>query len=204
MSETPGWDAIEAHLKSIYPGQQPKHWGTVMRYAEGGPDPLDGISAYRVADPPHWHWLGFGMSELGAKQSENKPVSGWGFEFSFRLKRPARQTTPSEWPIAFLQKLARYVCNTGNPFGPEHYIRMGGPIAPGEDTALTALVFTTDPVLRRIQTPNGRVEFLTIIGITDDELAHADGEGPEELLRLLLAADPLGVTDLQRGSVLHA
>jgi hypothetical protein len=203
MSETPGWNAIEAHLKSVYPGQEPKHWGTVMRYAEGGPDPLDGISAYRVADPPHWHWIGFGMSELGKKQSKNKAVSGWGFEFSLRLQRPARQATPPEWPIVFLQKLARYVYNTSNPFEHEHYIAMGGPIAPGEDTELTALLFATDLVLKRIDTPNGRVEFLTAIGITDADREYAASEGPEKLLRLLLAANPLGVTDLRRGSVVN-
>src|SRR5262245_255913 len=80
MSVTPGWDAIDKHLQKIYPGPEPKHWGTIMRYSDGGPDPLDGISAYRVDDPPHWHWVGFGLTELGPKQSKDKAVSGWGFE----------------------------------------------------------------------------------------------------------------------------
>jgi len=202
MSVTPGWDSIAAHLASAYPGQEPKHWGTIIRYADGGPDPLDGISAYRVADPPHWHWVGMGMSELGTKRSENKDVSGWGFEFSFRLKRGAGEDTPPEWPVGFLQKLAMYVYNTRNPFAHEHYIRMGGPISPDEKSVLTALVFTVDTVLKHLDTPNGRVDFLTIIGITADEHQYADTAGPEKLLQLLLAKNPLGVTDLRRRSLL--
>lgn len=104
--------------------------------------------------------------------------------------------------IVFLQKLARYVFNTGNPFGHEHHIPMGGPIAQHGDTELTALVFTTDPVLERIKTPNGRVEFLTAIGITADDQDYAASKGARRLLRLLLADNPLGVTDLCRRSVL--
>jgi hypothetical protein len=204
MSVTTGWDSIAAHLESVYPGQEPKHWGTVMRYSEGGPDPLDGISAYKLADPAHWHWVSFGMSELGAKQSKDKAVSGWGFEFSFRLTRPVRQAKPPEWPTVFLQKLARYVYNTGNPFGDEHYIPMGGPIYPGDDTELTALIFMTDPILKRIKTPNGQVEFLTAIGITAAEHDYAASKGPKKLLRMLLANNPLGVTDLRRDTVLNA
>jgi suppressor of fused protein SUFU len=26
----PGWDAIDARLDEIYPGQKPKHWGTIF------------------------------------------------------------------------------------------------------------------------------------------------------------------------------
>jgi hypothetical protein len=32
------------------------------------------------------HYITFGMSELYKKESENKDISGWGFEFSFKLK----------------------------------------------------------------------------------------------------------------------
>src|SRR5215470_8540320 len=126
MSNAPGLQAIEAKLGSIYGEQQPKHWGTVMRYSEGGPDPLDGISAYRAEDPPHWHYVTFGFSELYEKISQDQQVSGWGFELSFRLKRLLRDESPPEWPLPLLQKLARYVFNTKTPFDHEHYIRWGG------------------------------------------------------------------------------
>ena len=94
MSEVPGWQAIAAKLASVYGEQEPKHWGTVMRYSEGGPDPLDGISAYRAENPPHWHYVTFGFSELYEKTSKNKQESGWGFEFSFRLQRRKGEKSP--------------------------------------------------------------------------------------------------------------
>src|SRR5262245_14905878 len=139
---TPGWDAIAVHLSKIYGKQEDKHWGTIMRWGDGGPDPLDGISAYKVDDPPHWHFIGFGLSELGEKKSKDKDISGWGFELTLRVKRAKNEKSPPEWPIVFLQKLARYVFNTRNPFDHEHYIRMGGPITHDVDTKLEALIFT--------------------------------------------------------------
>ena len=52
IDQVPGWDAIEGALRQLYPGQQPLHCGTVVKYLEGGPDPLDGISIYDHGD--HW------------------------------------------------------------------------------------------------------------------------------------------------------
>src|SRR5262245_47431689 len=202
MSDAPGWQAIEAKLTSVYPDQKPKHWGTVMRYSEGGPDPLDGISAYRAEDPPHWHFVTFGFSELYQKTSKNKRESGWGFELSFRLKRPKGKKSPPEWPLPFLQNLARYVFNTGNAFDDEHYIAWGGPITREERTKLEALVFSVDPALGEIKTSNGKLKFLRAIGITTEEHTFAAEKGPDKLLALLLKDNPLGVVDLKRKSAL--
>lgn len=55
---SPGWDAISARLDQLYPGQEPKHFGTLISHMLGGPDPLDGISAWRRTDQvPHWHFV---------------------------------------------------------------------------------------------------------------------------------------------------
>ena len=43
----PGWEAIDAEFDRLYPDQpNPLHYGTVVKYMFGGPDPLDGISVY--------------------------------------------------------------------------------------------------------------------------------------------------------------
>ncbi len=74
------------HWKPLYHGQTPKHYGTLIDYELGGPDPLRGISAYKRAEPiPHWHFITYGFSELYEKKSSNKTVSGWGFELTLRL-----------------------------------------------------------------------------------------------------------------------
>lgn len=46
-SRTAGWDAINASLAQLYPGQEPRHAAPVRRAILGGGDPLDGISVYR-------------------------------------------------------------------------------------------------------------------------------------------------------------
>ena len=38
---TQGWDAITGALESLYGKQEPLHWGTLMNFHLGGPDPLD-------------------------------------------------------------------------------------------------------------------------------------------------------------------
>jgi len=204
MSEHPGWESIEAKLTSIYGDQTPKHWGVIMRYSEGGPDPLDGVSAYRAEGPPHWHYVSFGFSELYEKKSKNVEESGWGFELSFRLKRDPAETEPPLWPVMTLQNLARYVFKSSTPFDDEHYIAWGRPITSHEKTNLEAMVFRIDPVLGQIDTPNGKVKFLNAIGITTDEYELVNQQGVPKLLPLLLQSNSLGVTDLERDSLLKS
>ena len=61
---TPGWDAIDSRLHDVYPGQEPKHWGTAIKHMLGGPDPIDGISAYQCfdGDREHLHFCTYGYT----------------------------------------------------------------------------------------------------------------------------------------------
>jgi suppressor of fused-like protein len=199
-----GWEAIGTALETIYPGATPTHWGTIQRYSDGGPDPLDGVNAYAADDPPHWHYITFGFSELYAKTSKNLEESGWGFELSFRLKRKHGENKAPLWPVPMLQNLARYVFNTHRPFEDGHYIAWGQPITSHESTMLEAMIFRTDPVLKTIETPNGRVNFIEAIAITPDEYELVQNSGTEELLPRLLAANPLAIVDVNRASLLAA
>lgn len=83
---TSGWDAITEACERIYPEQKaPKHYGTIISWQLGGNDPLDGISIYEGED--YWHFVTYGLSELYEKESENKEISGYGMEFTFKLKK---------------------------------------------------------------------------------------------------------------------
>ncbi|GAA3449771.1 suppressor of fused domain protein [Dactylosporangium matsuzakiense] len=201
-SETPGWDAIDAALARLYPGVRARHLGTIIKWALGGPDPLDGISFYPRTDPvPHWHAVTFGMSELYGKQSDNPEDSGWGFEFTFRIRRHPDEAEPPIWAANFLQNLARYVFSTGNWFEPNHHMDLNGPIALDRETLIRAVVFTEDPELAAIETPNGAVQFLQVVGITADEYAATQAWSVVGFLQLLAARLPLLVTDLDRASI---
>ncbi|MFI5913716.1 suppressor of fused domain protein [Dactylosporangium sp. NPDC051541] len=201
-SETPGWDAINAALERLYPGVEPRHLRTIHRWALGGPDPLDGISFYPRLDPvPHWHAVTFGMSELYGKEWENPDESGWGFEFTFRIARHPDESEPPIWAANFLQNLAKYVFTTGNVFEANHHMDLNGPIELDRDTLIRAAVFTEDPELGAIDTLNGAVEFLQVVGITADEYAATQAWSVRDFLPLLAQRLPLLLTDLDRASI---
>jgi hypothetical protein len=201
-SEAPGWDAITAALKALYDGQKEFHYGTVLPYALGGRDPLQGISVYKSDGAhPHWHYVTYGFSELWDKESDNADVSGWGIEMTFRLA-DGKGKKPPGWPLNFLQNLGRYVFETGNVLEEYHHIDLNGPIALGQKTAIHAAGFALDPQLPPMRTPNGRVNFVQCVGLTLDELATVQDWNARGVLGLLAIHNPLLVTDLKRRSIL--
>ncbi|KQO26673.1 aminotransferase [Acidovorax sp. Leaf76] len=209
-ASSPGWDAISARVDQLYPGQEPKHFGTLISHMLGGPDPLDGISAWRRTDPvPHWHFVTYGLSELYAKESDDPEVSGYGFELTFRLAMEQGEVAgdpnaePPAWALNFLQNLARYVFQSDNVFRDGHWMTANGPIALGRATQICSMGFVTDPELAEpLATPNGSVEFLQVVGLTVEEERAAKQWRTRSLLEVLLPHMPLWVTDLGRASLL--
>lgn len=198
-----GWFAIDASLAALYGDQEPQHMGTLLKYRLGGPDPLDGISAYYRTHPvPHWHYVTFGFSELYGKEQEYKEVSGYGFELTFRLRAVEGATEAPKWVFSLLQNLARYVFNTGNVFRPGEWMTANGPIALDTDTKICSMAMTSDPELPALDTPNGRLEFIQVVGLTLEEEDAAKQWSPQHLLDTLLPHMPLWITDLERGSLL--
>ncbi|WP_103104310.1 suppressor of fused domain protein [Brevibacillus reuszeri] len=198
-----GWDAIDTEMEKLYGEQEPKHYGTYLPYALGGPDPLDGISAYKAETPsPHWHFVTYGFSELYDKESENTEESGYGFELTFRLTRGADEEEPPAWALNLLQNMGRYIFNSGNVFRAGDYLDANGPICLGAETELTALAFVHDPDLAEIETPNGRVQFLQMVGITGDELEAMQTWNTLGVLTAGLSYIPKYLTDLERTSLL--
>ncbi|WP_433331502.1 suppressor of fused domain protein [Spirillospora sp. CA-294931] len=204
MDESPGWAAIDAALARLYGNETPIHWGTVHRWTLGGPDPLDGISAYPRTEPvPHWHMVSYGMTELYSKESDNPDESGWGFEFTFRVARAPDEDTPPVWAANVLQNLGRYVFNSGNWFEPGHHMNVNGPIrAEDENCLLHAVAFVEDAELGEIDTPHGRVQFLQVVGLTADEYEATRQWDTLGLLGALEPKTPLHVTDIARRSLL--
>ncbi|WP_019534564.1 suppressor of fused domain protein [Paenibacillus ginsengihumi] len=199
-----GWDAIEEAMAKLYGAQEPKHYGTLVPYMLGGNDPLDGISAYKAEQPyPHWHFVTFGFSELYDKESDNAEQSGYGFELTFRLAREEEEEEPPAWALNLLQNMGRYVFKSGNVFHSGDYLDANGPICLGSDTKLTALAFIDDPELPETDTPNGKVQFLQMIGITGCELEAMMTWNTRGLLKACEAHMPRYITDLSRDSFLQ-
>ncbi|AMV29800.1 Suppressor of fused protein (SUFU) [Gemmata sp. SH-PL17] len=201
--DAPGWHAIDVACERIYPDQPDPVHAASAPHPPFGDGLIYGISAYRATEgAPHWHFVTYGFSELYAKESDAPDMSGWGFELTFRLARGTEELPPN-WAINFLMNLGKYVRRFGNAFDSGHLMDLNGPIALGTDTAIRAIAFVPDPQLGTIDTPNGSVKFLQIVGLTSDEHAACGDWHTTPVLNLLRGANPLLLTDLDRRSALE-
>lgn len=198
----PGWHAIDEAIYPIYGAIEPMHWGTILPWQSGGRDPIHGISAYRSnRSRSHLHYVTYGFSELWEKESDEPNISGFGFELTFRLACNLNEAPP-DWVLNFLQNLGRYVFDTGRRFGVGHTTPLNGPIAIGRDTKICAITFALDPELPPIDTPNGHVTFLQIVGLTEDELEAIEAWNASRFLDLAHERNELLITDIARDSYL--
>ena len=205
-----GWEVIDEALLKVYPEQEPRHYGTILKYMLGGEAPLDGISIYdNHKQTFHRHIVSYGMSELYySPESAENEFSGWGFEFTFRIV-PFEEDKDGEgaknepsWAMNVMQNLARYVFESKNWFEAYHFIPANGPIRLECDTKLVGIAFAPDPQLGTIETPNGEVAFLQMVGITQKELdwlyEDPTTDRVEELINKMREDNPLLITDLKR------
>ena len=168
-----GWDAITEECERVYPNQKnPKHYGTLISYRFGGKDPLDGISIYDGGD--YWHFVTYGLSELYDKESEIKEVSGYGMEFTFKLKKDNYQNEEKEIQCVcgILQSIARITFTKGELFNPFEYLYTGQTVGIdySQKSNITGFITIPDDKFNEIDTPNGKVCFVEFVGVTDNEL----------------------------------
>jgi hypothetical protein len=202
LIDAPGREAIARTLDTLYEGRQPRTYENANPWSRGGEDPLDAISVWQRAEPvPHWHYVSYGLSDLYSKKSSSS-ASGHGFELTLRVAMDPDAGEPPVWPMHLLQSLARYVYRTGHGFHDGHRMSANGPMSLGTPTQLCSMAFTFDPELPAIDTPNGSVAFLQVVGMTLDEEAVAHKWDTRKLLDTLLPFMPLWITDLQRTSFL--
>ncbi|WP_336923188.1 suppressor of fused domain protein [Aquipuribacter sp. SD81] len=186
----PGWDAIGEALRA-QGLHDPVHLSTGHLPDQDGAYALD---AYRTRDG--YLLMTLGLSELFGKVSDDPDVSGWGLELTMRVPRDGDE--PPQRALKLLLKLSEYIYGQGRPLLPGHRMSPGGPITGSDDTRLTALAFAQDPVMGPLRTPNGTVDFVTVVGITEDELERMKRSSTEAVLTELRAADPLLVTSPAR------
>lgn len=171
---TPGWDAITEAFETLYPDQkEPVHYAPLVGYRMGGNDPLDGISIYDGGD--FYHFVTYGFSELYEKESDHAAYSGYGFELTLQLRKDGIHKRDREQKnvCGILQTLARMSFENGDLYGPNEYIYTGQQSGIDADgtSAITGFVTALDP-LGEIRTPNGALQFVQLVGVTDSEL-HA-------------------------------
>ena len=201
--EAIGWDAIDEEVKRVYPGQDnPKHYAAMIKWRFGGPDPLDGISVYDGGD--YWHFVTYGLSELYEKESSDKEWSGFGMEFTFKLKKDENVDEEQEIKCVcgLLQQIARITFKSGELFQPFEYLYTGQ--TDGIDSRrvsnITGFITIPDTQFKTLETKNGRVDFVEFIGATNDELVAIKNK--ELTVKDLYSKLGSDVTDYNRKSVI--
>lgn len=198
-----GWDAITECFEKIYPGQDsPKHYGVVIPWILGGKSPLDGISVYDGGD--YWHFVTYGLSELYDKESEDMEYSGYGMEFTYKLKKGCYDQDSEEDEIksvcGLLQQIARTTFENDELYQSYEYLYTGQ--TQGVDfkqtSAITGFITIPDPQAGSIDTPNGKVEFIEFIGVTNADLQQILNK--EISVRELYEKLGTDVTDYRRRS----
>jgi hypothetical protein len=198
-----GWLAIDQQLETIYPGQEPRHYAPTLHYIAGGTEPLDGISVYESQkQTDHFHFVSYGFSDLYYNPEQaGAEFSKFGFELTFRLKKYTDQDNVT-WVCNLMQNLAKYVFSSGKWFEPYHFVPANGPIRLDYDTDITAVALVIDPELQEIDTPNGHVQFLQMVGLTTAELEalkqNTATTETQKLVEKLKPSNPLLITDLNR------
>ncbi|MEZ4450092.1 MAG: suppressor of fused domain protein [Nannocystaceae bacterium] len=207
----PGWGAIDDALSRLYPGQVPHQFASQTAYELETPSPLPAVAVYEAPaqrirgrhHPAHWHYVGYGLSELFDKSSADPEVSGFGFELTLRTGRSEADAAPPAWGVRLIQALGRYVLGTGEGFDSGHRADLGGPLIPGVATGLSAIACVPDPALAKIMTPHGSLLFLEVVGLHAAELAAMQAMDYEKVVMMLAEIDPFGLTELDRGSWLE-
>lgn len=197
--DAPGWNAIDNELKKIYPDIEGIHYGNISPFGE---ERLKGITVYDIdGENPHWHFITYGLTELYGKEFEDTNRSGYGFELTFRLAKTDNDAKVPNWALNFLNNIANYIFKTGNVFSEGHYLNTNGPIEANSDTKIKAIVFSLDNKLdSTVETPNGKMKFLQMTGITLDELDAMITWNTEKVLNLLDL--PMNITYMNRESKL--
>lgn len=168
-----GWDAITELCDKVYPNQKnPKHYGTIISWQLGGNDPLQGISVYDGGD--YWHFITYGLSELYEKKSNIKDISGYGMEFTLKLKKDNYENEENEIKCicGILQSIARITFTQKELFNVYEYLYTGQTegIDCNKKSNITGFITIPDNKFHEINTPNGKVRFVEFIGVTDSEL----------------------------------
>jgi hypothetical protein len=197
----PGWADLDRALLHHHGGRVPHQFTSARAYDLEGSDPLPAICVFEGEGPRHWHYVGYGLSELFEKTSPRADVSGFGFELALRLRRADGEDTPPRWPLRLLQGIAHYVLSGHGPLDSGHCVDLGAALEPGVESQVTGVLCIPDPRLGKIDTTHGSVLFLQLWGVTGDELEAMQRWDLPRKVGFAAAVDPVGITDPRRESL---
>lgn len=169
-----GWEAITKEFLRLYPDAEQKNYKTKLCWELGGDNPLPEITVFDDKENNCWHFVTYGLTELYKKSSKDKKISGYGMEFTFRLKKGCYIDEEQEIIniCGILQTLARLTFENGEVFTSYEYVYTGQTNGMDSDKTSNITGFITIPDIKAqpLKTAFGDMEFVQFIGVTDSEL----------------------------------
>lgn len=197
MKSGTGSDVLDSALARHFPGVSPVQ--VLMVSAD-----TDGFEAIKILRDPQDRfgcYLTYGISDLAEKRSTHPALSGLGYELTLRV--PCSEPTPPDWPIAFLNNLARHLRPKRYDVVDSEPLLFNEPLTQSVATSLTGVMLADDVQFGYgMDTPNGHVQFRQVVGITQDEGMFQAGFGRPALQEKIAAANPFLLSILDRSSVL--
>ena len=116
------------------------------------------------------------------------------------LKLKADSAEECMWALDMLSNLARYTYTSECWFEPFECIHGGTPLHEGTDSKITSVITVADTAARSLDTVNGRVDFIQLVGITEEEYQaiQQDIGNIHKLIDLMKQDNPELVTDMDR------
>ena len=199
---SPGWQAIDDAFEKLYPGQEPKHFGTILtsRAMLGGDEYLDGFSIYS-SPKGYQHLVTYGMTVLyGDEEAFGGEWNGWGYEMTMKLKE--KDAESCMWAIHMMSNLARYTYQTQRFFQPNQYVKGDGTsLHSDSDSLITALLLVQDTEAEPQVSVYGKTEFIQLVGITEPEvqaIMEDKNKIPDLIARMKADGNEDLVTDMRR------
>jgi|SRR5215217_1359268 len=188
-------DAIQAWMESVKESEG--------KTDEGEADPNWGPMGVRAAPPspdyPYWTYVTSGLSNpftvVPGEEFPDESPSGIGYEMVIHTPEEAK------WPVFRLLDMMAYNLVTRSLFAINHRYPVEGTLD-GGDSKLGGFVFVRDPSRPdHFALPSGKVELLTLVGVTKNEMAFARSNGMDKLMEKLVAAGTGYITHPNRDEV---
>ena len=168
-----GMEAIDKEVESVYPSDSlHTNYVVLERWDLGGIDPLDRVTIHDGGD--YYKYVTYGLTELYDKESKDQTKSGFGMEFTFKLKKAAFKDEEKELKnvVGVLQTIARSTILHGEIFKPYEFVYTSQTevMDTEQKSNISGFIIVPDKELESLDTPYGRIDFLAFIGVTKEEL----------------------------------
>jgi hypothetical protein len=212
-------------LERVWTVREERIYPELFGHLGSGIFPLDGetFEGFKQEHDPRWLFTGVFESEPSSKHA------GWVY-VSSGLSNPWEQDGPAQaadepswlgvefllctteqgpWAIRIVQRIAAYEILLAHDRFPGRgrlnfgdRIPLGGPMVPGSESQLTHLLVAPPAASQQpLQLESGSVDFVQLIGVTEQEAAFGRARGLESLLELLRSGGAYEITDPARSSL---